>query len=129
MMERPTYQVLKPSWKVRHCECQKPRDQIPHQDIRAPIPIQFLSQTAMTTPDLVSRFDTVHAMKTLEDQDQALQQMSHEELSRQPVLFGEAKKGKFGDVVQKDPAYCRWFLKKWGTSPKAEHRMFTHFLR
>lgn len=83
----------------------------------------------MTSPDLVSRFDTVHALKTLEDQDQALQQMSYEELARQPILFGEAKKGqKYGEVVQKDPAYCRWFLKKWINSPKAEHRMFCHFL-
>ena len=83
----------------------------------------------MTSPDLVSRFDTIHALKTLEDQEVALKQMSYEELSNQIILFGEAKKGqKFGEIVMKDPAYCRSFLKKWGTSPKAEHRMFTYFL-
>ena len=29
---------------------------------------------------------------------------------------------------QTQPTYCRWFLKKWGTSPKPEHRMFCQYL-
>ena len=50
-------------------------------------------------------------------------------MSCQIIMFGEAKKGmKFSEVVQKDPAYCRGFLKKWGNSPKTDHRMFCHFL-
>eukprot|EP00435_Cladocopium_sp_Y103_P008472 s1645_g2.t1 len=30
--------------------------------------------------------------------------------------------------LQADPAYCKWFLKKWGSSPKKEHKMFSHYL-
>jgi hypothetical protein len=84
----------------------------------------------MSMTDLVSRFDAVSAFQTQENQEQALKKMSFEELSQQTILFGEAKKGqKFGQVVQKDPTYCRWFLKKWGNSLKAEHRMFCQYLR
>lgn len=83
----------------------------------------------MSTTDLVSRFDAVSAFQNQENQEQALKKMSFEELGQQTILFGEAKKGqKFGQVVQKDPTYCRWFLKKWGNSLKAEHRMFCQYL-
>jgi hypothetical protein len=83
----------------------------------------------MSKLDLVSRFDAISALQTQETQETALKKMTFEELGCQTVLFGEAKKGqKFSEVVQKDPAYCRWFLKKWGTSPKPEHRMFCQYL-
>ena len=54
----------------------------------------------MTSTDLVSRFDTVHALKSLEEQEQNLQQMSFEELSSQIIMFGEAKKGMLSRRTQ-----------------------------
>jgi hypothetical protein len=32
------------------------------------------------------------------------------------------------DVVATDPNYRKWFLKKWGASPKKEHQTFSLFL-
>ena len=55
--------------------------------------------------------------------------MWYEELGNQVILFGEAKKGrKFTDVVGTGPNYCNWFLRKWGSSPKKGHQMFSLFL-
>ena len=79
---------------------------------------------------LADRFEAVQTLRAQEQQVQEVNKMSFEELGRQVIVFGEAKKGqKFVDVVNHDPSYCKWFLKKWGTSPKREHQLFSHYLQ
>jgi hypothetical protein len=79
--------------------------------------------------DLADRFEAVQSHKSQEQHVQEVKKLWYEELSHQVILFGEAKKGqKFADVVATDPNYCKWFLKKWGASPKNAHQTFSLFL-
>ena len=55
--------------------------------------------------------------------------MTYEQLANQRISFGEAKLGqKFQDVVQQDPKYATWFIKKYETSQKPAHQSFVHFI-
>jgi hypothetical protein len=79
--------------------------------------------------DLAERFEVMQIKKAQLRQSQDVMKMSFEELGRQVILFGEAKKGqRFSEVVANDPNYCKWFLKKSGCSPKQEHQIFNHYL-
>lgn len=78
---------------------------------------------------LASRFQAVRAQKELQEQAESVSKMSIQELQEQTIKFGEAKLGQtYRKVVESDPRYCQWFLKKYGNSPKATHQEFVTFL-
>eukprot|EP00435_Cladocopium_sp_Y103_P035554 s274_g9.t1 len=74
---------------------------------------------------LAERFQAVTNQKT----KIGFQQMSFEQLANQRISFGEAKiNQKFQDVVEQDPKYTAWFVKKYEKSEKQAHQMFLHFI-
>eukprot|EP00435_Cladocopium_sp_Y103_P027127 s3705_g6.t1 len=83
----------------------------------------------MSSSSLADRFAAVQEVQTKSAKVQQLMTMSMEELQNMTIKFGTAKAGmSFKDVVEKDPKYCQWFLRQWGSSTKAEHQEFLFFL-
>jgi hypothetical protein len=72
--------------------------------------------------------DRLHAV-TSQRNSVEFMKMSYEQLANQRISFGEAKLGqKFQDVIQQDPKYATWFIKKYETSQKPAHQAFVHFI-
>eukprot|EP00435_Cladocopium_sp_Y103_P011722 s5018_g3.t1 len=62
-------------------------------------------------------------------QQSKLMTMSYEELGALVIRFGDAKLGQtYMTVVKEDPKYCQWFIRKYASSSKEEHREFLYFL-
>lgn len=79
---------------------------------------------------LTERFDAVQTSEKKTIQEDQLHQMSLPQLAEMTISFGQTKLGqKYGEVINTDPRYCRWFLGKYGDSQKMEHRTFVRFLR
>lgn len=83
----------------------------------------------MSKPSLAERFDAMTQRKNQVAQEQNLQGKSMEELGNMTVLFGQAKLGLKFSEVKEDTSYCKWFLRKWGDSEKAEHRALIRYLQ
>eukprot|EP00435_Cladocopium_sp_Y103_P006845 s5108_g2.t1 len=74
---------------------------------------------------LADRFQAVTAQKS----KVSFMQMSYDQLANQRIAFGEAKLNqKFKEVVEQDPKYTAWFVKKYEGSQKHAHQMFLHFI-
>ena len=83
----------------------------------------------MSKLSLADRFDAMTQKKNQVAQEQNLQEKSMEELGNMTVLFGQAKLGLKFSEVKEDASYCKWFLRKWGDSEKAEHRALIRYLQ
>eukprot|EP00435_Cladocopium_sp_Y103_P033655 s328_g8.t1 len=96
--------------------------------LACPAPKQLFS-LAMSKVSLADRFEAMNVRKSRAAQEQNLQGKSLEELGNMTVIFGQAKLGQKFSEVKEDAAYCKWFLRKWGDSEKAEHRALIHYLQ
>ena len=55
--------------------------------------------------------------------------MSYDQLAQMRVSFGESKVNQtFQEVVETDPKYVQWFIRKYGDSQKASHQPFLYFV-
>ena len=79
----------------------------------------------MATPSLADRFQAVTAVQKQEE----FRHLSFEQLSEMRVAFGESKVNqRFVDVIQQDPKYVQWFVRKFAESKKAAHLPFLYFV-
>eukprot|EP00435_Cladocopium_sp_Y103_P013949 s3079_g3.t1 len=66
---------------------------------------------------------------TNQSRQEEFRNMSYEQLSQMRIAFGEAKVNqKFIDVIQEDPKYVQWFVKKYSESKKVSHLPFLYFV-
>lgn len=78
---------------------------------------------------LADRFQKVQETHKKIDTMEELAKLSFDELQNRVIRFGEAKVGqKYHEIVNWDPGYCKWFLRKYGDSEKEEHKEFSYFL-
>jgi hypothetical protein len=85
--------------------------------------------SAQSSLSLTERFDAIQNSEKRTIQEDQLKQMQLPQLSEMTIAFGQTKLGqKYGEVINTDPRYCRWFLGKYGDSKKMEHRTFVRFL-
>ena len=83
----------------------------------------------MSNSTLADRFNLVQEAQKKDVQQSKLMAMSYEELGALVIRFGDAKLGQtYMTVVKEDPKYCQWFIRKYTSSSKEEHREFLYFL-
>ena len=79
----------------------------------------------MATSSLADRLQAVTSQKKQEE----FQKMSYDQLAQMRVSFGESKVNQtFQEVVETDPKYVQWFIRKYGDSQKASHQPFLYFV-
>ena len=83
----------------------------------------------MSLSTLADRFNMVQESQKKEEQQSKLKCLSYDQLGSLQIRFGEAKLGQtYQQVVTEDPKYCQWFIRKFASSSKDEHREFLAFL-
>ena len=78
----------------------------------------------MAAMNLAERLQAVTQNKKTEE----YQKMSYDQLSKMRIAFGEAKVNQtYQEVLENDPKYVQWFVRKYGESKKEAHRAFLYF--
>eukprot|EP00435_Cladocopium_sp_Y103_P036920 s1891_g9.t1 len=79
----------------------------------------------MATSKLAERLQAVTTQKA----NVEYMKMSYDQLAKQRIAFGEAKLNqRFEDVIQQDPKYVAWFVRKYENSQKPAHKAFIYFI-
>eukprot|EP00435_Cladocopium_sp_Y103_P023764 s606_g5.t1 len=96
------------------------------QVVELPVQSQDINQHEHVCMTMIHKgMEAVTSQKRHEE----FQSMSYEQLSQMRIAFGESKVNqKFIDVIQEDPKYVQWFVRKYAGSKKATHAPFLYFV-